>query len=265
VLLSGKVAIVTGGAKGIGKSIATKFAKEGCSIAIGDISVKEAEETVAFVKKEGVKAAFIKCDVTNSENINGMVDQVIKEFGKIDILVNNAGGIFGMDGPIDTVTEESWDKIFDLNLKSQFLVSKAVAPHMKARKFGKIINISSMGAISPPMPVMHYCTAKAGVLGFTTNLAIELAHYNINVNAILPGPIRTAFHQLAIDTFKLDADEYFEGLGHKEVPLGRYGTPDDIAGVALFLASELSSFVTGEFIKAGGGLPLPVWSPPPAP
>jgi 3-oxoacyl-[acyl-carrier protein] reductase len=265
MLLSGEVAIVTGGAKGIGRGIATKFAKEGCSVVIGDISVKESEETVEIIKKEGGKATFVKCDVTNSENVNSMVEQVIKEFGKIDILVNNAGGIFGMEALIDTVTEEAWDKVFDLNLKSQFLVSKAIVPHMKARRFGKIINLSSMGAISPPMPVMHYCTAKAGVLGFTTNLAIELAPYNINVNAILPGPIRTAFHQLAIDTFKLDADEYFEGIGQKEVPLRRYGTPEDIAGVALFLASELSAYVTGEFIKAGGGIPIPVWSPPPAP
>ena len=254
MLLSSRVAIITGGAKGIGRGIALKFAAEGCSIVIADISAAEGKKTVEEVSKRGGDGIFVRCDVTDSRQVWNMVGKVITKFGKVDILVNNAGGVFGPEGSIDDVTEEEWDKILDLNLKSQFLCCKAVVPHMKAKKYGKIINISSLGAVHPAVSVVHYHAAKAGVLGLTYNLAFELAPFNICVNAILPGPIRTPFWEPVIKGIK-DKDAYFAELAKKEIPLQRIGTPEDIAGAALFLASELSSYVTGETIFVGGGVP----------
>jgi NAD(P)-dependent dehydrogenase (short-subunit alcohol dehydrogenase family) len=183
------------------------------------------------------------------------VARTIKKFGKIDILVNSAGGIIGAKGGgIEETTEEEWDRIVDLNLKGTFLCCKAVTPHMKAQKYGKIINFSSMGAEHPPAPIVHYHAAKGGVLGLTCNLAFELAKFNINVNAILPGPVRSDFFREMLET-QPDKEAFFAMLG-KKTPLQRIGTPEDIAGAALFLASDLSSYITGEALHVGGGLPL---------
>jgi 3-oxoacyl-[acyl-carrier protein] reductase len=184
------------------------------------------------------------------------VDKVISKFGKIDILVNNAGAL-PPTPPIEDITEEEWDKVLALNLKSDFLFCKFVVPHMKRRKYGKIINLSSIGAINPPAHAIHYNTAKAGVIGFTYDLAFALAPFNIYVNAILPGPIRTSFYDHRIGSMsEKEKDAFFEGIGINKVPLQRVGTPEDIAGSALFLASELSSYVTGVTLLVSGGLPL---------
>lgn len=255
MLLSNKVAIITGGATGIGKGIALKFAEEGCSIVIADIMEKEARETIDTISKIGRSAIFIRCDVTNNAQVRDMVKQVIARFQKIDILVNNAGGISESKGSIEDITEEQWDKTINLNLKSQFLCCKAVVPYMKEKKSGKIINMSSIGAISPPVSFIHYHAAKAGVLGITCNLAVELASLNICVNAILPGPVRTQFWNPLTKDLP-SQDSFFNDLGKKEVPMQRVGTPEDIAGTALYLASELSAYVTGESIFVSGGLPL---------
>jgi NAD(P)-dependent dehydrogenase (short-subunit alcohol dehydrogenase family) len=253
MLLADRVAIVTGGAKGMGKGIALKFAEEGCSVAIADIAFKEANETVAEIERKGVKGLALKCDVTDSRQVRETVDQVVNKFGKIDILVNNAGGTPPYI-PIEDLPEESWDRVMALNLKSDFLFCKYVIPHMKAKKYGKIINISSLGATHPPAHVPHYNTAKAGVIGFTYDLAFAVAPYNICVNVILPGPVRTDFyaHQLASVP---DKDAFFANMG-KKVPLQRVGTPEDIGGAVLFLASSLSAFVTGTSLVVSGGLPL---------
>jgi NAD(P)-dependent dehydrogenase (short-subunit alcohol dehydrogenase family) len=256
MLLSNRVAIVTGGAQGIGRGIAMKFAGEGCTVAISDINVKEAQNTISEIIKMKSEGIAIECDATNSKQVSEMVRQVNSKFGSIDILVNNVGGL-PSTAPVDEMAEEEWDNVVDLNLKSTFLGCKYVVPHMKAKKFGKIVNISSLGATVPPSSNVHYHSGKAGVLGMTTDLAIGLAPYNIYVNAIIPGPIRTAFFGS-----RLNDDAFFIELG-KTVPLGRVGTPDDVAGAALFLASDLSSFVTGEFINVTGGIPLgPVRSRP---
>jgi len=249
MLLSDRVAIVTGGARGIGRGIALKFASEGCRVAVSDISMKEARDTVSEIKKRGSEGIAVECNATSGRQVSAMVDQVIKRFGKIDILVNNAGGLPSR-APIEDMSEEEFDSVVALNLKSTFLGCKYVVPHMKARKYGKIINISSLGATVPPSSNVHYHSGKAGVLGMTVDLAVGLAADNIYVNAIIPGPIRTAFFGS-----RLNDDAFFVELG-KTVPLGRVGTPEDVAGVALFLASDLSSFVTGEFINVTGGLPL---------
>jgi NAD(P)-dependent dehydrogenase (short-subunit alcohol dehydrogenase family) len=249
MLLKDRVAIVTGGAKGIGRGIALKFASEGCSVAIADISMKEAEETVSEILKMKRQGIAINCNVVNSKQVSDMVKTVAEKFGKIDILVNNAGGL-PSTAPVDEMSEEEWDSVVALNLKSAFLFCKYVVPHMKARKYGKIVNISSLGATVPPTSNVHYHSGKAGVLGLTVDLAVGLAPFNINVNAIIPGPIRTAFFGSRVND-----DAYFAEFG-KTVPLGRVGMPEDIAGAALFLASELSSFVTGEFINVTGGMHL---------
>ena len=171
--LANKVAIITGGAVGMGRAIAIKFAEEGCSIVIPDISESAGRKTVDEVSRTGREAIFVQCDVTSNSQVQSMVNTAIGKFGQIDILVNNAGAL-GTLWSLAEVTEEDWDRIIDLNLKSQFLVSKAVAPHMKAKRSGNIINISSMGAVSPPRSVVHYHAAKAGVVSLTQNMAIEL-------------------------------------------------------------------------------------------
>ncbi|MFC2070776.1 SDR family NAD(P)-dependent oxidoreductase, partial [Chloroflexota bacterium] len=199
---------------------------------------------------------YIRCDITDNLQVQDMVNKTISEFGKVDILVNNAGGIIpGHGGPIEDTTEEHWDKMVNLNLKSQFLCCKAVVPNMKANRYGKIVNLSSMGATHPPAGIIHYHSAKGGVIGLTVNLAMELAQMNITVNAILPGPIQSEFYSEMLKSVP-DKEAFFANLG-KRVPMQRIGTPEDIAGVALFLASDLSSYVTAESICAGGGLPLP--------
>jgi NAD(P)-dependent dehydrogenase (short-subunit alcohol dehydrogenase family) len=232
MLLENKTAIVTGAGSGIGRGIAVMFATEGCKIAVTDINLPGIEETLTLIKRRNGQGLAIKCDAT-----------------KIDILVNNAGGLPSR-APVEEMSEDEWDRVVALNLKSTFLHCKNVVPYMKNAEYGKIINISSLGATQPPSSNIHYHSGKAGVLGLTRDLAVDLAAWHINVNAIIPGPIRTGF----FGERQYD-DTYMAELG-KTVPLGRVGTPEDIAGAALFLASELSSFITGEFINVTGGLPL---------
>jgi NAD(P)-dependent dehydrogenase (short-subunit alcohol dehydrogenase family) len=261
MLLSKRVAIVTGGARGIGRGIALKFAEEGCSIVIADVSMKEASDTLNEVVRKGREGLALRCDVTSSQQVNEVVGSVIQKFGKIDILVNNAGGMPSAPPPIEEMPEGEWDKVIALNLKSVFLFSKAVVPHMKEKRYGRIINISSMGAINPPKHSIHYNAAKAGVLGFTYDLAGALASYNINVNAIVPGLIRTAFYDPLVGPISDgEKDDFFTGLG-KMVPMQRTGTPQDVAGAALFLASDLGAYVTGTSLLVTGGMPLSPQAP----
>lgn len=253
-LLSNRVAVITGGARGIGRGIALKFAGEGCSIVVSDVLVDEGERTVREVLNEGKEGVFVKSDVSNSGQVESMIDQVITKFGRVDILVNNAG-IGGIPKSITEISEEEWDRLLSINLKGYFLCCKAVVPYMKNRGFGKIINISSMAAVSPPAPTIHYSAAKAGVLGLTFDLALELAPFNICVNAILPGAIPTDMWNPAIPP-GINKEDFFKEVGKMASPMQRVGTPEDVAGAALFLASDLSGYVTGDRILVGGGAPL---------
>ncbi|MDY6825587.1 MAG: SDR family NAD(P)-dependent oxidoreductase [Bacillota bacterium] len=253
--MDNRVALVTGGAKGMGRAIALKFAREGCDVIVNALHIEGAQKVAGEIRSLGRKSLAISADISDSIAVQKMVDQIIAEFGKIDILVNNAGGVSGSEGTIDTVTEESWDKVLSVNLKGAFLVCRAVVPHMKEKKYGKIINLSSMGAVNPSVSVLHYHSAKAGMLGLTLNLAFELAPQNIYVNAIIPGPVETPFWDPLTKDMP-DKESFFKALARKEVPLGRMGTPEDIAGPALFLASGLSDYVTGQFICVAGGQPL---------
>ena len=257
MLLENRAAVVTGGAVGIGRGICLKFAEEGCSVLVCDINEKEGAKTAEEVTKKGRVGVFVKCDVTDSKQVKSAVDQAFKRFGKIDIMVNNAGGdpnaIRG--GSIVDVTDEMLDRYLALNLKSTFYGCRAVVPYMKERRYGKIINLSSIGVIQPSASVLAYHAAKGGVIGLTNNLAFDLAPWNIYVNAILPGPIRTPFWEPVTKGIE-DKEALFASIATNAVPLQRIGTPEDIAGVALFLASELSSYVTGSCVNAAGGIPL---------
>jgi NAD(P)-dependent dehydrogenase (short-subunit alcohol dehydrogenase family) len=257
LLLENKVAIITGGAKGIGKAISLKFAEEGCDIVVNAMHIEGAEKVAEEVKKLGRRSLAIATDVSDTAQVNDMVDRTVKEFGKIDILVNNAGGISeATGGAIESTTDEDWNRIIGINLTGQFLCCRAVIPHMKKNKYGKIVNVSSMGAIHPPAPIVHYHSAKGGVLGLTTNLAFELRQENITVNAILPGPVLSEFFNNMLDEMTEEEGKAFFNMLDNRVPMHRMGKPEEIAGVALFLASDMSSYVTGESICAGGGLPL---------
>jgi 3-oxoacyl-[acyl-carrier protein] reductase len=263
MLLADRVAIISGGAKGIGRGIALKFAQEGCSVVIADIDKRSADETLAEVTKKGGKGMALAGDATDIKQVKAIVDKAMAKFGKIDILVNNAGGMTAPPTPIEDMPEADWDKVLKLNLKSVFLFSKAVVPHMKKRKYGRIINLSSAAALNPPAHCIHYHTAKAGIIGFTLDLAYALAPYNICVNALLPGPVRTDFYDTMLRGMnEKEKDAFFEELGKGDIPLQRMGTIEDVANAALFLASEMASYITGDSLLVSGGSPLrPVQTP----
>jgi 3-oxoacyl-[acyl-carrier protein] reductase len=258
MLLENRVAIITGGSKGIGKGIALRFAREGCDVVVAARHIEDAQKVVDEIRASGRKSLAVRADVSRLAEVDAMVLRTLEQFGKIDILVNNAGGISQpKDASIEDTSEEDWDRVVDINLKGQFLCCRAVVPLMKKARYGKIINVSSVGAIHPPASIVHYHAAKGGVLSLTRDLAFDLAPFNITVNAILPGPIMSEFFNEMLDAMsKEEGEAFFARLG-KGVPMGRMGTPDEVAGVAVFLASGLSSYVTGEAICVGGGLPLP--------
>ena len=256
MLLEDRVAIITGGARGIGKGIASRFAAEGCSVVMTDVAKEDGERAAEAICAAGMKAIFRYCDVTDSRQVTELFTDVMNEYGRVDILINNAGGVFGPGMCTENITDGDWDKVVDLNLKSQFLCCRAVIPLMKEWRYGRIVNLSSMGAVGPCVSISHYHAAKGGVLGLTTNLAYELAPFNICVNAIVPGPIRSEFYGPVVRD-SAEQEALFADIS-QTVPLGRMGTPEDIAGAALFFASELSSYVTGESIRVGGGHPLGV-------
>ncbi len=261
MLLKDKVAIITGGAKGMGHGMAVELSKEGCKIAIADIAIDKAKEVAEAINKKGGTALAIKCDVTSGGQVSEAVDKVIKEFGKIDILINNAGAI-AEHIPIEDMTEETWDNVMALNLKSHFLFCKFVVPYMKKARYGKIIGISSIGAIQPPAHEINYNTAKGAVTSFTIDLATALAPFNINVNCILPGPVKTSFYDDKIGVLSAKQQEDVFTMMGKKTPLQRIGLPEDIAGAALFLASDMSSYITGQALYVAGGLPLLPLAPP---
>jgi 3-oxoacyl-[acyl-carrier protein] reductase len=260
MLLEDRVAIVTGAAKGMGRAMSALFAKEGARVTIADVDVAGAEETLRAVQAAGGQGLVVKCDVTDAAQVKEMVAATVAAFGKIDILVNNAGAVVGAHGKptnLSVLSEEAWDRVVDLNLKAVFLCSKEVVPHMKANGYGKILNMSSLGAISPPSPHPHYHAAKAGVLGLTYDMAAELGPHNIYVNAIMPGPIRTPFFDEIVEAKTPEETAAFFAMIGGMAPLGRMGEPEDVAKAALFLVSDMSSYVTGAVLPVSGGLPLP--------
>ena len=246
MLLEKKVAIITGGARGIGKAIAKLYAKEGSDIIIADVDINEANKTAGEIAKEtGRKTLALKVDVSKKSEVDEMVKNIMEKFGKIDILVNNAGG--NKPTPFFDFTEELWDEIIDVNLKGTFLCTQAVAKEMVKRHYGKIINLSSCSGIHPNPGETAYGPAKSGVIALTRDNAFELGVYGIYVNAILPGMTDTELTRRHI------LNEKTEPIWAGKTALKKIAKPEDQANVALFLASNLSDHVTGEGIIVSGG------------
>jgi NAD(P)-dependent dehydrogenase (short-subunit alcohol dehydrogenase family) len=257
MLLDSKVAIVTGGAKGMGRGIALKFAGEGCKVVVCDLDLDGCKSVAAEITAAGGKALAFKTDIIKSAEIAEMVNGTLAEFGTIDVLINCAGGVPGThaSGATGTFDEAEWNRIIGINLTGPWLVTDAVVPTMKKNQTGKIVFVSSMGAVSPVVPVLHYHAAKAGVIGLSLNLAFELAPLNIRVNTIVPGPIETTFWDSLLPAGP-ERETFFKALADHEVPLKRMGTADDVAGAALFFASDLSAYVTGQTLSVAGGQPM---------
>ena len=240
--LKDRVAIITGAGGSLGRGMALRLAEEGAKIIVNDKNLAAAEETVNLVTQQGGTALAHGADVTSFSQVANMEDTAVKKWGKIDVLVNNAG--FPRDALLIKMTEEDWDSVVDLVLKGSFICAKTVAPYMIEKKYGKIINISSM-SYKGNVGQLNYTSAKAGIVGMTHGLGLELARYNINVNCISPGLIETPI-TLAF------TNEVKERL-IRTIPLRRMGDIVDIANAVLFLASDESKFITRQTIHVSGG------------
>lgn len=244
--LSGKVAIVTGGNGGIGFGIASGLAAAGATIVIAARDQKKTERAVERLKSQGTFAMGIRVDVANEDSVIAMVDLTMKEKGRVDVLVNNAG--IGIRKQPQELTEKEWDRVVNINLKGTFLPSKAVHPHMVSMGGGKIINIGSMTSVFGLDWAAPYSATKGGVVQLAKTLAVAWAKDNIQVNTILPGWILTDLTA----TIETNFPERHKLISSR-IPAGRWGTPDDFAGVAVFLASRASDYLTGASIPVDGG------------
>ena len=243
--LEGKTAIVTGGARGIGRAISVKLASEGANVVICDIVIAEAaEETIKLIEAEGVKAAAIKADVTSPEDAENLFKQAVELFGKVDILVNNAG--VTRDNLLPSLGIADIDDVIDINLKGTMFMTRAFIRSFVKNRSGNVINISSVVGLMGNKGQTNYAASKAGVVGLTKSVAKEYGRKNIRCNAIAPGYIETDMTGALSDTQK---GEIAGGI-----PLTKLGKPEDVANVALFLASDMSGYITGETIKVDGGM-----------
>jgi 3-oxoacyl-[acyl-carrier protein] reductase len=244
-LLEGKTAIITGAARGIGKAIAIKFAQEGANIAFTDLAIDDnAKQTENELSALGVKAKGYASNAANFEDTHKVVDEIVKDFGRVDILVNNAG--ITRDGLMMRMTEQQWDMVIGVNLKSAFNFIHALTPVMMKQKTGSIINMSSVVGLSGNAGQANYSASKAGMIGLAKSVAKELGSRGIRANAICPGFIITEMTGVLSDDVKKKWAE--------QIPLRRGGTPEDVANVATFLASDLSSYVSGQAIPVCGGM-----------
>lgn len=244
-MLKGKVAIVTGSGRGIGKAIALKLAENGADIVINDIPGSDyADDTKKEIEALGVRAIVVRGDVRNQEDVEKLVDTTVKTFGRLDILVNNAG--ITRDGLMIRMSEEDWDMVLDINLKGAFnCIKAAVRPMMKQRS-GSIINIASVVGVMGNAGQANYTASKAGLIGLTKTVAKEFSSRNIRANAVAPGFIESHMTDVLTDEVK---NKYFDAI-----PLSRFGTTEDVSKAVLFLASDLSSYITGQTINVDGGL-----------
>ena len=240
-----KTAIVTGSARGIGKAIAAKLAGDGYNIIIIDACpIENSEETAAEIAKLGVKTKAYQCNVTNSEEVNKVVEEVNAEFGSVDVLVNNAG--ITRDGLFVRMKEEDFDLVISVNLKGTYNFTRAVAPLMMKQRSGRIVSISSIVGIQGNAGQANYSASKAGVIGLTKSVARELAARGVTANAIAPGYVETPMTAVLSDKVK---EAMLEAI-----PMKRYGQPEDIANTVAFLVSDQASYITGQVISVDGGM-----------
>jgi len=244
--LGGKVAIVTGGSRGIGRAIAAALAREGATVIVCSRGLEANRETAKLIEAEGGAAHPYQVDVTDIDSVSALVKDVVEKFGRVDILVNNAG--VAADNLLLRLREADWDRVIDTNLKGTFNFTKAVARPMIKQHGGKIINMTSVVGIVGNAGQANYCASKAGIIGLTKSVARELASRNITVNCVAPGLIKTAM----TDSLPEEAKEQAAGL----IPLGRMGEPEDVAEIVRFLASPAADYVTGEVIRADGGMAM---------
>ena len=239
--LDGQLAIVTGGARGIGEGVCEVFCKQGATVALWD--VLDGSKVVDRISKDGGKIFYQKVDVTSIESVKNAVEYIIDNYGKIEILINNAGII--RDRSFINMSEKEWDEVVNVNLKSLFIVCKAVLPHMKANGYGRIVSASSVNGFQGAFGQTNYTATKAGISGFTRSLCKEVGKYGITVNALAPGFIKSAMTESM-------PDEIIEA-GIKMIPVKRIGTPQDMGYAYLFLASREAGFISGITLHANGG------------
>jgi len=253
--LKDRVAIVTGGGAGIGRSICINMAKEGAKIAVMDINEEAALETAEMIEKEDGEALALKMDVTSKADVKATTAKVLRTHGKIDILVNNAGT--DIKGAITELTERTWDTLMDINLKGVFLCTQAVSHSMIEQRYGRIVNISSMAGKTGEPLTSPYCATKFGVIGFTQSIALELGKHNITVNAVCPGPVDTdLIRQSVAQSAKIKGmapEDFLQEFFINPTPLGRIAQPVDIARAVIFLASDEAEFITGSTLNVSGG------------
>lgn len=243
--LVGKVALVTGGSRGIGRAVALKLAENGADVAINYAgNTAAAEEVKAAIEKMGRKAMLVQGSVADTDGVQALVNQVVKELGRLDILINNAG--ITRDGLLMRMKEADWDAVLETNLKGVFNCSKAVMRTMMKQKSGRIVNMASVVGEMGNAGQANYAAAKAGVIGFTKSLAKEVASRGITVNAVAPGFIAT-------DMTKVLTDDQKAEMG-RSIPLGRAGQPEDVANAVLFLVSDEAAYITGQVLNVDGGM-----------
>ena len=239
-----RVALVTGAGRGIGKTIAQRLAREGAAVAVNDLRVESIQQTLEEITAAGVFSLPVPADVSSAEEVNAMVEAVISEFGHLDILVNNAG--IAQDQLLMRMTEDQWDRVIAIDLKSVFLCTRAALKYMLKAKWGRIISLASVVGLIGNTGQANYAAAKAGVTGFTRSLAREVGTRGITVNALAPGFIETDM------TAQLSEKQRQELYGR--IPMGFLGTPDDVAAACAFLASEEARYITGHVITVDGGM-----------
>ena len=244
-----RVAFITGGSRGIGKSIAETFAEEGAKIAIIDINEEALLNVQSEFKEKGFDILALQANVVNSEEVEAAMEQVIKEYGTLDILVNNAGII--RDNLLFKMTDNDWDQVIDVHLKGAFNTTRAAQKYMVQQKYGRIINISSTSALGNPGQA-NYSTVKAGLQGLTKTLAREFGKFGITTNAVAPGFIETEMTKATADRIGVPFEDFLKA-GASKIPVGRTGKPIDIANAVAFFADEASSFVNGQVLYVAGG------------
>lgn len=246
---TGRVALVTGGSRGIGKGVAQRFAEEGAKVAIIDINEEALQEVHTEFTEKGFEIFTKKVDVVQAEEVETVTEEIVNTFGRIDILVNNAGII--RDNLLFKMTDSDWQQVMDVHLKGSFNAARAVQKYMVEQKYGRIINISSTSALGNRGQA-NYATAKAGLQGFTKTLAIELGKFGITTNAVAPGFIETEMTKATAERIGVPFDEFIRDRV-SQIPVARSGKPEDIANAVAFFADERSSFVNGQVLYIAGG------------